>query len=354
MCVSPSYVFVARGDHHERVETPCGWCWSCNKNRINDLVGRCLLEHSECTWARAVTLTYSDKLCDPEQTSVIHKEDAQNFLHRLRRSHKVRYLVAGEYGKKKGRVHFHICLFGHSPKPPLWDLNKNIHVKEWPWGHVYVEDAVSERSIRYIAKYLLKGAKRKKTRHDNRYNKEWVSYSRIPIMGETFIRELAQRYARERVFPWSFKYRPPFAQKNREYQLTGEGRFVFLDELFEKWPEAIRAPKPKPMQRVCVAYIKDRARKRWDALPNEEREKILDREIISPTQVDHRWCRLLCHYTAERMEVLQIGTFEELKAQDRHLYNLNCQAFRRNISVQPPTHAEGGNYLAASARRGGR
>lgn len=343
MCVSPTYVYLPKGPKYVRTETACGWCWSCQKNRVNDLVGRCLLEADEAQWTCSVTLTYDDNRCSPVQTKLIHKKDVQDFMKRLRKKYKVRYLVAGEYGKKKGRCHFHVCLFGHCPEPPPSFLQAGMvtDYDVWPFGHMFVDPNVSERSVRYIAKYLLKGAKRKKTRFDNRYNKEWVSYSRIPIMGEAFIRDLARRYARERIFPRSFKYRPPGAHPKREYQLTGEGRFVLLDEFFAQWPAAAHGLIPEPMQAVVLAYTKDRARKAWDALPARQREKILTDQYR--TRIAYvGWAVLAGRFLQERMEqegFSDVEAFAERFPEDAWAVE---RAFGRYHLHKPP-HAEGRN-----------
>lgn len=343
MCVSPTYVFLEKGPSFKRTEVPCGWCWSCNKNRVNDLVGRCLLEASTSVWMCALTLTYDDKLSTPEQRRVLQKADLQRFLYRLRKKYKVRYLVAGEYGKKFGRAHFHVVLFGYCPEPPPSFSKRGMvtDYRVWPFGHMFVDNKVNERSIRYIAKYLLKGAKRKKTRFDNRYNREWVSYSRIPIMGEKFVRELAAKYALERVFPRSFKYRPPFAHPRREYQFTGEARFVFLDEVYEKWPQAVDALVPEQMSGVVVAYIKDRARKRWEALTASEREIALTDEIRAVSQVDRRYAHLTARFLYDRMQAEGIDNVETFKEQFAADAAVVEKAFRRNIAVRPPSYAEG-------------
>lgn len=350
MCVSPSHVFVQKGPKYARTDVACGWCWSCQKNRVNDLVGRCLLEAHTATWVAAVTLTYDDRRSSPVQTKLIQKKDVQDFLKRLRKKYKIRYLVAGEYGKKKGRCHFHICLFGQEglPPPSFSEAGMVSDYDVWPFGHMFVDPNVSERSVRYIAKYLLKGAKRKKTRFDNRYNKEWVSYSRIPIMGEQFIRDLAGKYARERVFPRSFKYRPPGSHPRREYQFTGEGRFVLLDELFDQWPDAAFGLIPEPMQSVVLAYTKDRVRKRWDALTSEQQSKALTTEIRAASRVDRRYAFLAARFLYDRMQQEGISDVEDFSRRWPEDAALVRKAFRRNIVFRPPTYAEG--YRAAPHR----
>lgn len=338
MCVSPSFVYVTGPNGTRRNEVACGWCWSCQKNRVNDLVGRCLLEQSDSAWSVALTLTYDDKKLDhPSQTKVIQKADAQKFLKRLRKRYKVRYLVAGEYGSKKGRVHFHLILFGQGNPPPwhsgMGDLPDNL----WKYGHVFVDQEVSERSIRYIAKYLLKGAKRKKTRFDNRYNKEWVSYSTRPIMGERFIRDLAAQYAAERLFPHNFTYIPPGSNARRRYTLTGEGRWILLDGIFDAWAN----PNiPEKMEPTVLAWRKDRQRKAWEGLSPAQQLKELDNTFHRSVTVSQRDKVLYARFLADRMKEEGIGMVEEFKQAFPDDYAAVRAIYRRDLSLRPPTSSE--------------
>lgn len=291
----------------------------------------------------------NQKFPEALQINTIQKQDFQNFMKHMRKSFKTRYLVAGEHGLKgTKRSHFHVILFGKG-QPPTWELNKNTHIDQWPWGHVYCDNNVSEASIRYAAKYLLKGAKRKKTPHDTTHNREWISYSRIPIMGLEFIQDLAARYAAEKIYPHSFKYRPPFASERREYQLQGEACNVLLDNLYELWPEAVHVRKNERMEKAHLRYVKDRQRRRFEALSSEERNKILDREIRSGSQLNKRDLRL---YGRFLWELTEYGTLsiEHVKATRPEEFAEIERQYRRDLVVKPPSYAESG--LIFSARSG--
>lgn len=358
MCVSPSYVYNYEGENLVRVETACGWCWSCQKNRVNDLVGRCLLEYAGCHWSCVLTLTYSDRLVEhPSQTSVLHVADFQDFMSKLRRRSKTRYLVAGEYGEKKGRTHFHVVLFGYGPRPS-WYTHTKPHIEAepnewggraplWKWGHAYIDRNVHEGSFRYVAKYLTKGAKRKRTPYNEfgKFNKTWLSYSRIPIMGVDAVLDLAERYVDERVFPHSFKYRPPGGQENREYAFTGEAQHIFLERIFTLWPEALQLPKNKLMQAATLRYRKEAQRRAWDALPPEEAEKFLQLNVRhgSLPPMDKR---LYCMAAVEWMEKHGQG-FEAFRESEPEISGPVRSAFQRDLSVSPPRAAEVGPALAA-------
>lgn len=95
-------------------------------------------------------------------------------------------------------------------------------------------------------------------------------------MGVDYVTELAERYVHERIFPRSFKYRPPMASDRREYQFIGEARYVFLDRIFELWPEALEIPKPPQMEAAVLRYIKAKAKRDWDALTPEQQASFFD------------------------------------------------------------------------------
>jgi hypothetical protein len=351
-------LYVDRAGQTARSEVACGWCWSCQKNRVNDLVARCLCEAATSDWVRVLTLTYrpSSKPVPPElvaigqlptrslQERVIQKDDFQAFMKRLRHSVKTRYLVAGEYGARgTRRVHFHAVLFG-TGEVPQWYLRKNIHINEWPYGHVYVDDNVSERDIRYTAKYLLKGVKRKKEDRDNKFNKEWISYSRIPIMGIDFIHAHADRYVQEKVFPYSFKFHPPMGAENREYQWQGEARYVFLDRIFEQWPDAWRRPKSEAMERAVLRYVKEKQKREFEALSIAEQKEALDmvqrpRSILRDKETV-RYGRMLLKEYWNGKAARQWETWEQFAENRPDLFAWVRQYFKRDIVANPPTIGE--------------
>lgn len=122
--VSFEYVFtVAR----------CGKCQLCAKSRQLDLVNRCRME-SELYDTPPVmfTLTYSNKYLpgSPARRATVQERayhfgqllypDVVRFFKRLRRSwdragvkHNIRYLVAGEYGSRRGRPHYHVLMWNN-------------------------------------------------------------------------------------------------------------------------------------------------------------------------------------------------------------------------------------------------
>ena len=85
----------------------CRNCRQCRKNRVNDLVGRCIAEQTRSKQTYAITLTYKG---DGPGTAYLRYEDVQKFVKRLRsEGYTVRYIVADEYGsvKKAGALALH-------------------------------------------------------------------------------------------------------------------------------------------------------------------------------------------------------------------------------------------------------
>lgn len=153
---------------------PCGHCMPCKINKRRDWTTRLILEsqsHAENLW---ITLTYSDdhlpidyyhdklsRRFGSKEFPSLKRADYQNFFKRLRTytDTPFKYFVAGEYGEKFHRPHYHICLFG------LGDKHKNAIKKAWsirdhnyklqPIGNVFF-GTLSWDSAQYTAGYTIK------------------------------------------------------------------------------------------------------------------------------------------------------------------------------------------------------
>lgn len=244
MCINPNSIWVLNGPKWEQQPVGCRQCWRCKKNRVNDYVGRCLAESATSVATCAITLTYAPR--DDLADKVLHPRHFQLFMKLLRRAgHKIRYLVAGEYGDEKGRAHFHAILFfselqpsedGKAPfynwdhlsdpstSPRFSDLipsMQNLHIREWPHGHVYADWSASEKAVRYVCKYLLKEDK----------NNAWFSLSKKPAIGYQWFQEKAAMARELGVLPSRFDYLPPGASKDRPYLMTGATRRDYLNSI---------------------------------------------------------------------------------------------------------------------------
>ena len=145
MCIAPVKL-------DDGTEVGCRECWQCRKRRVNDYVGRCIAESKFSKKTYAVTLTY-DGDQGVNAVTLIYK-DVQNFLKRLRKKHKCRYIVTGEYGSAKGRSHWHIILFFKDSWPEV-TANKRVDWKYWTHGFSYFQEP-DWKGFEYCLKYVLK------------------------------------------------------------------------------------------------------------------------------------------------------------------------------------------------------
>lgn len=133
---------------------PCGQCPECMKRRVSVWSFRLRKEEEVSVSSFFVTLTY-----DTENVPIsangfmtLHKPDVQKFFKRLRKkmpknAPKISYYVAGEYGSKRGRPHYHAIIFNASEKS-IQD--------SWLAGSVDI-GFVSGASVAYTLKYINKG-----------------------------------------------------------------------------------------------------------------------------------------------------------------------------------------------------
>lgn len=280
MCINPSFIWVERGPKWEQEPVACRQCWRCKQNRVNDYVGRSLAEAATSSTVCALTLTYAPR--DDLADKVLHPSHFQLFMKRLRRAgHKVRYLVAGEYGPLRGRAHFHCLLFfaaladEQGPAPfynsaHVLDPDQSApfsrqipqkrmyHIREWPHGHIQADWTGDEAAIRYVCKYLLAENK----------NNAWFSCSKKPTLGHEWFMRKAQKARDLDVLPSSFEYLPPGGRRDRPYLLTGATRRDYLNAISTD-PDL----KPRMSEWVRKSFEKYE-RQRWlaiiDALPPDE------------------------------------------------------------------------------------
>jgi len=144
---------------------PCGRCICCRIDYSRQWASRGVCELSLHDRASFITFTYNNDHLPPGGTLV--KRHYQDFLRALRkRGYKFTYMVAGEYGKKLSRPHYHAIIFGEdfrrdSYRAPVaqsedYPLYCNDELtKIWGKGHVVCGD-VTFASIQYVAKYITK------------------------------------------------------------------------------------------------------------------------------------------------------------------------------------------------------
>lgn len=269
MCIDPqSTVWVKRGPKWIKVPKPCGDCWQCKENFVNDWVGRCLCEAATSQISVTLSLTYAT----PENKwdfshRVINPYHFQLFMKRLRKAgHKVRYLVAGEYGELRDRAHFHCILFfkklkdGKASAPKLENrqafaadhtiaqpLSRQMpqkdmcHIREWPHGHVVADWSCSEKSVRYCCEYLYQNGKKNC----------WFSMSKKPALGFDWFAQKAARNVELSVMPSTFEYLPPGGTPGKVYLMTGATRRDYLNLIVRD-----RAKRPQMSKWVRATFDK--------------------------------------------------------------------------------------------------
>lgn len=237
MCINPSFIWSALGSKFEKVPVSCKSCWSCKENRVSDYVGRALCEGAVSSDVCTLSLTYAPR--DDLADRVITPRHFQLFIKLLRRAgHKVRYLVAGEYGELKGRAHFHALLFfthiqplADGVAPPAFNApapfcrqiphKKMVHLREWPHGHVKADWSRSEASARYVCKYLLSDS----------VENYWFSLSKKPALGAEWFAQKAATARNFGVLPSSFEYSPPAGVDGKKYLMSGATRRDYLNAI---------------------------------------------------------------------------------------------------------------------------
>ena len=163
------------------ISVPCGQCIGCRLDYSREWANRCILEASYHESNYFVTLTYSNSHlpinyhCSDLHTGEagecpsLSKRDVQLFLKRIRKnsSQFIRYYIAGEYGDRTYRPHYHCILFGlklddlqffkQSPMGFDYFLSPFLE-KCWGKGQILVTN-VSWDTCAYTARYMMKKLK---------------------------------------------------------------------------------------------------------------------------------------------------------------------------------------------------
>lgn len=135
-------------------QVPCGRCIECRKKMLSSWKYRINKENEACGNVSCfVTLTYDDQYLPYSDNGLmtLNYRDVQNFHKRLRKKgHKFKYLVAGEYGSRTHRPHYHAIYMGIN--------NKEILENTWNNGLIDLSQDVNDKTIAYTLKYILKSS----------------------------------------------------------------------------------------------------------------------------------------------------------------------------------------------------
>lgn len=150
------------------ISVPCGKCPECLKRRVSAWSFRLMQEEKVSTSAHFVTLTYDTEHVplSPNGFMTLAKRDVQLFFKRLRKelsvnyAHvKIKYYLAGEYGGKSKRPHYHAIMFNLP--------NLDLIERAWHLGSVHYGQ-VTGASVGYTLKYINKAKKIPSHRNDDR------------------------------------------------------------------------------------------------------------------------------------------------------------------------------------------
>lgn len=173
----------------DSVDIPCGKCIGCRLSKSREWANRCSVELSYYKYNYFVTLTYNDdhlpiNIKNEIESQTLYKRDFQLFMKRLRKEYnnlypgeKCRFFMAGEYGDKTLRPHYHAILFNlfiPDLKPYKQNFNGDwLYTSEWlnqfwitPKDDIYkrppgqlgfiVIGAPDWESIAYTSRYVCK------------------------------------------------------------------------------------------------------------------------------------------------------------------------------------------------------
>lgn len=147
-----------------KITLPCGQCVGCRLEKSRQWAVRCMHEAQMHEKNCFITLTYDDDNLPSDRS--LHHEHFQKFIRSLRKRTgiKLRYYMAGEYGEKFDRPHFHACIFGYDfSDKKFWDktpagsiLYRSSYLESiWTYGYSSVGDVTFE-SAAYVARYIMK------------------------------------------------------------------------------------------------------------------------------------------------------------------------------------------------------
>lgn len=180
MCITP---ITIRKNTPDQMMVGCGRCIPCHLNYCNQWQLRFTIHANHNPTFHCVTLTY-DTMHTPYITAsndkkymTLVKAHASNFFKTLRNNHvkrygknalKISYMIAGEYGDKFKKPHYHAIIF-------------NAHIDDittsWKHGHLYFGTSDLKATCNYALKYTLK-SRTWKNQKNYSYERPFVNFSK--------------------------------------------------------------------------------------------------------------------------------------------------------------------------------
>lgn len=176
-------------------EVPCGKCSLCLSQRRASWSFRLKNELKNSTSAYFITLTYNEENCP----ALCSRDHVRDFIKRFRTAispNRIRYFLVCEYGGKFGRPHYHMLLFNYigsreSLRTVLKSTWKFCDSFMFDYGDVVGDCEMA--SINYVVKYCLNTLS-----DDDVSHLSFISCSRYPYIGESYLSDNLRIYARKR------------------------------------------------------------------------------------------------------------------------------------------------------------
>lgn len=293
-------VDLSTGELLQMIKLPCGKCAGCRMDQAKAWATRITCESleypPEANWF--VTLTYAnpsdmadlpryglDKLFTADNAMTLVPEHCTAFLKRLRDNHNrkvgrdydppmyfdaisnrerplgIRYFLAGEYGDRTLRPHYHLCMM-NMPLDDLRQIGKNelgmplynsdLLTDAWGFGHVVVAP-MSHATTAYCARYCMKKANGRDPLfyEDLKIKPEYTVMSRRPGIGYNYIRENAlDIYEHDQiVLPASSKDKPHKVTPPRYFDLHAKE----IDPLMVARAKSKRAERAEIMRNLKLS-----------------------------------------------------------------------------------------------------
>lgn len=269
----------------------CRKCWQCLERRIDDWVGRNIAESRFAKGAHSMTLTYGPDEHgneDHPRAKWLTYSDVQKFLKQLRfDGFPVRYFVAGEYGSRNGRAHWHIITYWQDRVPDFRPEDMRNSFFRWPaWKHgfTFVDD-IHQHSVRYACKYVQKDS--------GEEGQGALRMSKKPLLGAEYLREKARQLVEQRLAPRDPWYQFPDVMRTDKsgrrrpvrFRLANAALDYFMNEYVRQWAEAYPGVL-SPYTEFFEEWLDKQARPKVEAIRAEAewgaRHKAAERRYTEP------------------------------------------------------------------------
>lgn len=180
MCITP---ITIKKNTPDEMLVGCGRCIPCHLNYCNQWQLRFSIHATHNPIFRCVTLTYDNNHLpyvtanNEKRYMTLVKAHASNFFKTLRNKHikrhgkqapKITYMIAGEYGDKFKRPHYHAIIFMAETQ----DI-----IDAWPHGEVFFGQSNIQATCNYALKYTLK-SRTWKSQKNYSYERPFVNFSK--------------------------------------------------------------------------------------------------------------------------------------------------------------------------------